>query len=87
MAAVIGHSDFGAQEHKICHCSHFSPSICHERMGSDAMNFSNGDFQAVFSTLFFPLPQEALQQHLDAPASGKQQCPGDKRVVVNLIFP
>ena len=38
-AAVIVRSDFGAQEKKICHCFHFSPSICHEVMGLDAMIF------------------------------------------------
>ena len=39
MAAVTVHSDPGAQEKKICHCFHFSPSIniCHEVMGLDAM--------------------------------------------------
>ena len=37
MAAITVHSDFGAQENKICHCFHFSPSICHEVMGLDAM--------------------------------------------------
>ena len=26
------HSDFGAQENKICHCFYFSLSICHEMM-------------------------------------------------------
>ena len=26
VAAVTNHSDFGAQEHKICHCFHFSPT-------------------------------------------------------------
>ena len=30
-------SDLGAQENKICHCYHFSRSICHEVMGLDAM--------------------------------------------------
>ena len=29
MAAVTICSDFGAQENKICHCSTFTPSICH----------------------------------------------------------
>ena len=33
MAAVTAHSDFGAQEDKICHCFIFSPSICHEVLG------------------------------------------------------
>ena len=28
---------FGAQENKLCHCFHFSPSICHEMIGPDAM--------------------------------------------------
>ena len=29
--------DFGAQEKKICHCFHFSPSVCLEVMGPNAM--------------------------------------------------
>ena len=37
MTEVTVYSDFGAQENKICHCSHFSTSICHEVMGPDAM--------------------------------------------------
>ena len=37
LAAVTICSDFGAQENKIYHCFHFSPSICHEMMGPDAM--------------------------------------------------
>ena len=37
MAAVTICSDFRAQENKISHFSHFSPSICHEVMGLDAM--------------------------------------------------
>ena len=36
MATVPIHSAFGSQE-KICHCVPFSPSICHEVMGPDAM--------------------------------------------------
>ena len=39
MASVTMHSDFGAQENKICHCFHISPSICHEVMGQDAIIF------------------------------------------------
>ena len=38
MAAVTIHSDFGAQENKVCHCFHCF-SICHEVMGPDAMIF------------------------------------------------
>ena len=37
MAAVTICKDFRAQENKICHCLHFSPSIWHEVMGLDAM--------------------------------------------------
>ena len=37
MAAVTVHSDFGAQENKVWHFCIFSPSICHEMMGPDAM--------------------------------------------------
>jgi len=37
MAAVTICSDFGAQENEVYHCFHFSPSICHEVMGLDAM--------------------------------------------------
>ena len=37
IAAVIIHSDCGAQENKICYCLHFPPSICHEVMEPDAM--------------------------------------------------
>ena len=35
MAAVTIHSEFGAQENKICH--HFHMAICHEVMEQDAM--------------------------------------------------
>ena len=38
-AVVTTCGDFGAQEKKMCHCSHFSPSTCHEVMGPDAMIF------------------------------------------------
>ena len=47
MSAVTICSDFGTQENKVCHCFHiftyyltvstFSPTICHEVMGPDAM--------------------------------------------------
>ena len=32
MAVVTICSDFGAQENKVCHCFHFFPSICHEKL-------------------------------------------------------
>ena len=37
VAAVTIVSDFGAQESKSCHYFYFSPSICHEVKGQDAM--------------------------------------------------
>ena len=37
MAAVTVCSDFRAPQNKICHGFHFSPFICHEVMGLDAM--------------------------------------------------
>ena len=37
MAVITVHSDFGAQENKVCHFSIFSPSICHEVVGPDAV--------------------------------------------------
>ena len=39
MASVTIHSDFGAQENKLCHCFHWF-SICHEVMGPDVMIFT-----------------------------------------------
>ena len=37
MVALNICNDFGTQENKVYHCLHFSPSICHELMGLDAM--------------------------------------------------
>ena len=37
MPAVAVHSDFAAQENKICHCFHCFPFICHKVMGADTM--------------------------------------------------
>ena len=37
MAAITIYSDFEAQENKVSHCFHCSPSICHDVMGPDAM--------------------------------------------------
>ena len=57
MPAITGHSDFGAQENKVCHCSSFSPSICHEVMGLDAMtlDFWMLSFKPAFSLSSFTL--------------------------------
>ena len=61
MSAVTAHSDFGAQENTIYHCSTFSPSIFHEVMGPDSMIliFQMLSFKPGFSLLFHP-HQEAL---------------------------
>ena len=55
MASVIVHSDFGAQENKICHCSIVSSSICHEVMELDAMIlvFWMFSFKSTFSLSSF----------------------------------
>ena len=52
MTAVIIYSDFGTQENK-CHYFHFSPSICHEVMGLDAMILVFGmlNFKPAFSRI------------------------------------
>ena len=62
MAAVTIHSDFGAQENKICHCLHFSPSIWHEVIGLDAMMFvfSMLSFKTAFSLSSFTFIKRLL---------------------------
>ena len=59
MATVTIHSDFEAQEKKICHCFHFSPSICHEikrhlLLGRKAMT----DLDSVLKSRDVTLPRE-----------------------------
>ena len=61
MAVVTLCRDFGAQENKVSLCLHFSPSICHEVMGPDAMIlFLNVEVLASFFTHLFQLHLEAL---------------------------
>ena len=57
LAAVTIYNDFVAQENKIYHCFHFSPSICHEMMGPDAMIlvFWMLSFEPAFSLSSFTL--------------------------------
>ena len=57
VTAVTIHSDFGAQENKICHCFHFFPSICQEVMGLDAtiLVFWMLSFKPAFSLCSFTL--------------------------------
>ena len=49
------HSVFGARENKVCHCFHFSPPICHEVVGPDAMilAFWMLSFKPAFSLSYF----------------------------------
>ena len=53
MAAVTICSDFGAQENKVCHCSHFSPIylLWNDGTGWHDLNFLNVEFQASFFTI------------------------------------
>ena len=62
MAAVTIHSDFGAQEKKICHCFHFSAFYLPWSDGSRCydLRFLKVEFYACFS-LSFHLYQEALE--------------------------
>ena len=55
MAAVTICCDFGAQENKVSHCFHFSPYICYEVMGLDAMIFIFWmlNFKPAFSLFSF----------------------------------
>ena len=55
MSAVTICSDFGFQENKICHCFHFSLSICHKVTGPDAMIFDFGCFSEPFHSPLSPL--------------------------------
>ena len=62
MAAVTIHSDFGAQENKICHCFHFFCLFCHKLLESDAMIlvFSILSFKPAFSLPSFTLIKRLL---------------------------
>ena len=55
VAVVNDYSDFGAKENKVCHCFQFSPSICHEVKGLDAMILVFGmlSFKPALSLSFF----------------------------------
>ena len=56
MAVVTVHSDLGTQENKMWHFT-FSPSICHEVVGPDAMIFifQNLSFKPAFLVSSFTL--------------------------------
>ena len=62
VAAVTIHSDFGDRENKIYHCFPFSPSICHEEIGPDAMIFFFWmlSFKLAFSLSSFTFIKRSL---------------------------
>ena len=61
MAAFTTCSDFGAQENEIGHRLTFSPFVCHEVMGLDAVILVFlMSFKSSFFTLFFHSHQEDL---------------------------
>ena len=62
-AAVTIHSDFGVQENKTCHCLIFSPCICHEVMGLEAMIlvFWMLSFKPAFILSFFTLTKRLFR--------------------------
>ena len=57
MVAVTVHSNFGAQENKICHCFYFFHvySPLSDRTGCHDFSFLNVEFWASFFTLLFTL--------------------------------
>ena len=59
MAAVAVHSDFRAQENKICHCFHFFQSICHEVMGWSSF-FECWVLSQFFHSSLSPLSRDSL---------------------------
>ena len=62
MAAFTVCIDFGAQENKIYHCFHSSPSICNEVMGPDAAIFITWmlSFKPDFHSCLSPLSRGSL---------------------------
>ena len=57
------HSDFGAQENKVCHCFYcfLIYSLWSDRTGCHDLSFLNTELQADFLTLLFQFHQEAPQ--------------------------
>ena len=55
MVAVIIHSDFGAQENKICHCFHFPSYYVPWSDGIMILSFLMLSFKPAFSFFFFTL--------------------------------
>ena len=66
MAVVTVHSDFGAQENKICHCFHSLPFYLPSRgeTGCCDLSFVNVGFSPAFSLSSFTLIKRLFQSSL-----------------------
>ena len=69
MDAVIVHSDFGAQENKVCHSFPFSPSICHKVMRLNIITFIFWMLSTSLFTLLFDPHQEVVLVIKNLPAN------------------
>ena len=63
IAAVTVHSNFGAQENKICHCFHFLPFYLPSRDETECrdLSFVNVEFRPAFSLSSFTLIKRFFQ--------------------------
>ena len=68
MAVVTVHSDFGAQENKICHCFHSLPFYLPSRgeTGCCDLSFVNVGFRPAFSLSSFTLIKRLFHPHQEA---------------------
>ena len=66
--AVIVHSDFGAQENKVCHYFYFFPSIFHKVMGLNATIFIFWMLSTSLFALFFDPHKEVMLVIKNLPA-------------------
>ena len=96
MTEVTVHSDFGAQEKKICYCIHFSPIILWQLEGekveavTDFIFFGSQSLQTVTATmklrdLFFG---RKTMKNLDSVLKSKHiTLPTKVHVIKAMIFP
>ena len=68
MSAVTVHSDFGAQENKVCHCSHFSPIYLSWSDGTRCqdLHFWTLSFKPSFSLSSFNFIKRLFSSSLSA---------------------
>ena len=66
ITAVTIHSDFGAQEKRICHWFHFLPFYLPQSDGTGChdLSFFNVEFKAIFFTLLFTLIKRLFSSSL-----------------------